>query len=126
MRPLLGGLSVVTLALLCAVSPARGQKATEQYIPIGQSPGVSGKYTWIGEIADLNLRARTVTITDAAGPRTIRITEKTRIWLDRSKLKLTNLTGHFSDLRKGGRIEMKYETPERRDVVEWVKVEVTP
>jgi len=123
MRSLLS-VTGILVAMLCAISHAHGQKATEQFIPIGQSPGVSQKYTWIGEIADVNSVARTVTIADSAGRRTVRITDKTRIWLDRTKLKQTNLSGSFADLQKGRRAEVKYEDPARRDVAEWVKVEM--
>ncbi len=124
MRSLLSGLGMA-LGLLCASSHAHGQKATEQYIPIGQSPGVSQKYSSIGEVAGVNPAAQTVTIADPAGPRTVRITEKTRIWLDRTKIKQTNVPGRFADLQKGRRVEVKYADPERRDVAEWVKVEIS-
>lgn len=124
MRSLLSGLGIA-LAALCASSHAHGQKATEQYIPIGQSPGVSQKYyASVGEIADVNPQEQTVTIADAAGPRTIKISEKTRIWLDRTKLKQTNVPGRFTDLQKGRRAEVKY-ADERREIAEWVKVEIT-
>jgi len=123
MRTLLS-VAGILVAMLCAISHAHGQKATEQYIPIGQSPGVSQKYTWIGEIADADARLQTVTIADPAGRRTVRITDKTRIWLDRTKVKASNLTGSFADLQKGRRAEVKYEDPARRDVADWVKVEV--
>jgi hypothetical protein len=123
MRSLLS-VSGILIAMLCTISHAHGQKATEQFIPIGQSPGVSQKYTWIGEIAEVNAPARTVTIADPAGRRTVRITDTTRIWLDRTKLKQTNLSGSFTDLQKGRRAEVKYEDPARRDVAEWVKVEM--
>jgi hypothetical protein len=123
MRTLLS-VTGILVAILCPISHAHGQKATEQFIPIGQSPGVSQKYTSIGEIAEVNAVARTVTIADPAGPRTVRITDQTRIWLDRTKLKASNLSGSFADLQKGRRAEVKYEDPARRDVAEWVKVEV--
>jgi hypothetical protein len=114
----------VLVAMLCAISHAHGQKATEQFIPIGQSPGVSQKYTSIGAIAAVDAGARTVTIADPAGRRTVRVTDKTRIWLDRTKLKQSNLSGSFADLQTGRRAEVKYEDPARRDVAEWVKVEI--
>jgi hypothetical protein len=115
------------LAALCASSLAHGQKATEQFIPIGESPGVSHphRYSTIGVIADANQGARTITVGDPAGPRTVRLTDKTRIFLDRSKLKLTNLSGSFTDLQKGRLVEVKYVDPERREVADWVKVEIT-
>ena len=55
----------------------------------------------------------------------MKITDKTRIWLDRSKLKQPNVTGGFADLQKGRRVEVKYEDPAQREVADWVKVEVT-
>jgi hypothetical protein len=124
MRSCLSGLGAV-VALLCATAFAHGQKATEQFIPVGQSPGVSGKHTSIGEVAEVDARGKTVTIIEPAGKRTVKITDKTRIWLDRSKLKQASATGGFADLKKGRRVEVKYEDPTRRDVAEWVKVEVT-
>ena len=124
MRSLLSGLGTA-LVLLCASSHAHGQKATEQYIPIGQSPGVSEKYyATVGKIADVNPQEQTVTVADPAGARTVKITEKTRIWLDRTKLKQTNVPGRFADLQKGRRAEIKY-ADERREIAEWVKVEIS-
>ncbi|MGH8648710.1 MAG: hypothetical protein ACREUP_05305 [Burkholderiales bacterium] len=123
MRTLLSGIGVA-VALLGAISNAHGQKETERYIPIGQSPGLSQKHTSIGEISHVDPAARTVTVTEQAGRRTLKITDKTRIWLDRTKLKQTNRSGGFADLQKGRRVEVKYEDPARRDVAEWVKVEV--
>jgi hypothetical protein len=123
MRTLLRGIGGA-LALLGVVSYVHGQKETEQYIPIGQSPGVSQKYTSIGAIAEIDPGQQTITVSEQAGPRTVKIAEKTRIWLDRTKLKQTNLRGSFADLQKGRRVEVKYVDPEQRDVAEWVKVEV--
>jgi hypothetical protein len=124
MRKLLSGVGVV-IAACSAISYAHGQKATERYIPLGQSPGVSQKYTSIGEIADVDPQKQTVTIAEAADRRTVTITQKTSIWIDRTKLKQTNLTGSFADLQKGRRIEVKYADPERRQIADWVKVELT-
>jgi hypothetical protein len=124
MRWKLSGVGVA-IAALCAVPHAQAQKMTEQFIPIGQSPGLSQKYTSIGEITQVNPRERTITIADPAGPRTVKITAKTHIWLDRTKLKQSNLFGGFADLQKGRRAEVKYEDAERREVAEWVKVEIT-
>ena len=123
MRTLLSGLGAV-IALLSSTAFAHGQKATEQFIPVGQSPGMSGKLTSIGEVAGVDARAKTVTIVEPAGKRTVKITDKTRIWLDRSKLKQTNVAGSFADLQKGRRVEVKYEDPAQRAIADWVKVEV--
>jgi len=123
-RRLLGAGSIV-VALLWGTSFAHGQKSTERYIPIGQSPGLSGKYTSLGLLTDVNAQTRSITIADSAGPKTIRITDTTRIWLDRSKIKKSNLMGRFTDLVKGRRVEAKYQYPDRKDVAEWVKVEIS-
>jgi hypothetical protein len=124
MRWKLSGVGVA-MAALCAVPHAHAQKMTEQFIPIGQSPGLSDKYTYLGDIIQVNPQARTFTIADSAGPRTVKISARTHIWLDRTKLKQTNLVGGVADLQKGRRVEVKYEDAERRDVADWVKVEIT-
>ena len=123
MRTFLSGIGVA-VALLGVISHAHGQKETERFIPIGQSPGVSQKHTSIGEIAEVDQQKQMVTIVEPAGRRTVKITEKTRVWIDRTKLKQANLTGSFADLQKGRRIEVKYEDPERRQIADWVKVEI--
>jgi hypothetical protein len=115
----------VMLALVLGADPAPAQQATERYIPIGRSPGLSQKYTSMGEIVGLDTRAQTITIADPAGPRTVKVTGKTRIWLDRTGLKQTNLSGSFADLAKGRRVEVKYLDPETRQLADWVKVEIT-
>lgn len=124
MRALLSGVGLL-VAVLGATSFAHGQKATERYIPLGQSPGVSQKVTSIGEIAGVDRPKRTMTIVEPAGRRTVRITDKTRIWLDRTKLKQPNLTGTFADLQTGRRVEVKFEDSERRQAADWVKVDIT-
>lgn len=124
MRTFLSRLGMA-IALVSAVLQVHAQKETERYIPLGQSPGVSQKYTSIGEIAHVDPAARTVTITEQTGQRTLKITDKTRIWLDRTKLKQANLTGGFTDLQKGRRVEVKYEDPEQRQIADWVKVEIS-
>jgi hypothetical protein len=123
MRTFLSGIGVA-VALLGVISHAHGQKETERFIPIGQSPGVSQKQSSIGEIAEVDAAGRTVTVAEQAGRRTVTITEKTRIWLDRTKLKQANLSGSFTDLQKGRRVEVKYDDPVRRQVADWVKVEI--
>ncbi|MDX1488187.1 MAG: DUF5666 domain-containing protein [Acidiferrobacterales bacterium] len=112
------GLIVV---LLLSSSYAHGQKTTEQFIPIGQSPGLSNKYTYIGVIEAVDSQEGTIT----TGGQVIKITEDTRIWLDRSSLKLTNQGGEFTDLREGRKIEIKYIDAAKKQVAEWVKVQVT-
>ena len=110
---------------LCAASLAHGQMSTERYIPIGQSPGVSQKYTSIGSIDSVSVVRKTITIAEPNVRRTVFITGRTRIWIDRSRLKLPNLAGRFEDLQRGRRVEVKYLDPDRRLPADWVKVEAT-
>jgi hypothetical protein len=124
MRILLSGAAFL-VASTTVLPSAHGQKATEQFIPLGQSPGASGTLTSIGEIGETDARGQTLTLVQPSGPRTVTITEKTRIFLDRSKLKQPNVTGTFADLKKGRRAEVKYEDPTSKTTADWVKVEIT-
>ncbi|PYN87096.1 MAG: hypothetical protein DMD87_14435 [Candidatus Rokuibacteriota bacterium] len=103
---------------------ADGQEATEFYIPVGQSPGLSGKVTVIGTVETADARGRTIVVAGPSGKRTAAITDRTKIWLDRSKLGQQNQKGTFADLGKGAVVEVKYEDKEPRVRAEWVKVEM--
>jgi hypothetical protein len=117
----------VTIILLVGAPCVHGQKATEIFIPLGKSPGLSGKYTTIGKIDTVNAKDQTIAMTDSSGSYTIKITERTKIWLDNSKLKSTNRKGTFADLRKGLLAEVKYEDSARKDkgTAEWIKIQIT-
>ena len=99
------------------------QKATEQFIPIGESPGLSGAVTDIGQIQGFDAASGTLTLSAGGTPRAVRITGETDIWLDRSASKLSNLEGDTSNLQAGRRAEVSYVDPAVRDVASWVKVE---
>ena len=114
---------VVTGALGSALE-AFAQEATEMYIPIGQSPGVSNKTSVVGTVQALNAAARTLTVTGPSGPRTFAITDKTRIWLDRSAGKQTNRSGSLADLQQGRRVEVKRLTAGAKSGADWIKVQV--
>ena len=115
---------LVLAALLGFADPAGAQEATERFIPIGQSPGVSGASAYLGDVVAVDVPRRTVTVRGPAGDRTIAVTSGTRIWLDRSALRQSNLTGAFADIQVGRRVEVKYEDPERRERADWIKVAV--
>jgi len=108
---------------------AYGQKATEIFIPIGQSPGLSNKITVIGTIETIDPRGQTIAIAGPSGSWSATITGRTKIWLDKSKLRLTNEKGTFADLRRGQLVEVKYEDPEGRSKAkgpaDWIKVQIT-
>ena len=117
----------VAVVFLLSISQAYGQKSTEIFIPVGKSPGLSGKYTVLGKIETVNAQNQTITIADPSGSYTVKISKKTQIWLDNSKLKKTNQKGTFADLRKDLLAEIKFEENKRKDLgtAEWVKVQIT-
>jgi hypothetical protein len=115
---------VVFFALLGWAPSAHAQHMTEQFIPVGQSPGISGKYSYIGQIEATDLENKTVTVAGPEGSRTIKVTDRTWIWLDRSEQRLTNEVGSMSDLQPGRRVEVKYVDYETKDAAHWIKVVV--
>ena len=107
------------------IGTASAQKLTEQFIPIGRSPGISQKYTSIGMIESMNQREGLFAMSESGVRRIVKLTPRTHIWLDRSSLKLPNLEGTAADLQSGRRVEVKFENPVLRQVADWVKVEIT-
>ena len=107
------------------VSDALAQRSTEMYIPIGQSPGVSGKSTAMGTITKLKLPEQLLSCSYGSTTISAKITAKTRIWIDRSKLKLPNLKGSLQDCTPGRLVEVKYINNVRSDAGEadWIKIE---
>ena len=116
------GIALV-IAALGASTPAFGHPATERFIPIGQSPGVSNKLTVVGTVQRVDPAARSITVVGSSGAVTVRIQDKTRIWLDRTKLKKTNLDASFADLALGRTVEVRFVDPGRKQIADWVKVE---
>ena len=115
----------VMIFLLALNDITYGQKATEIYIPVGQSPGLSGKYTTIGSVSTINAPEKTVIMSNSVGTYTIKIADETRIWLDKSLLKIKNETGNFEAIEEGMLIEVKYKNNKPENSVEWVKVQIT-
>ncbi len=108
--------------LLLFAGLANAQMITERFIPIGESPGVSGKLSTIGVISAVDDLARTVTVDGEGGARTYKVDDYTYIWLDRSDWKLTNIKGSYRDCAIGQRVEIMH----RRDdagAAYWIKVE---
>ena len=117
------GIAVAALFSAWGLIPGHAQKTTEQFIPIGESPGLSGTHTFIGEIEQYDAGSQALTVITTSGKQTVTLTDKTRIWLDRSKRKLTSIKGSAADLQKGRRVEVKYLDTERKTGAEWIKIE---
>ena len=118
------GIALV-VALFCDASLAHGQKATEGFIPIGQSPGISGRLSTQGTIVSVEPEQRRVAIEGPTGRVSVRLEDSTRIWIDRHDQGQAALAGSFDDLCEGCTAEVKYADPETREVAEWVKVRPT-
>ena len=119
--------ALATTGVLFLGSAAHGQKATEIYIPIGKSPGLSGKYTVIGRIQSIDAGNGTVTVAGVSRTWTALISKETTIWLDRTLIRMTNRKGTMADCRPGVLVEMLYRDrrPRAGGVCTWVKVQVT-
>ena len=115
------GIALV-VALLCDASLAHGQRATERFIPIGQSPGISGRLSTQGTIVGVDPGQRRIAIETPTGRVSVRVEDSTRIWIDRHDRGEGVLSGSFDDLCEGCSAEVKYADPETREVAEWVKV----
>ena len=109
------------------IVPLYGQKSTEVYIPIGKSPGVSGKYSVVGNIGSLDEATHILTVSAEDGEHRARITKDTKIWLDRSEARKTNTAGTPADCRPGRLCEIKYvyDGEDRTDEAEWIKIRVS-
>ena len=116
----------IVVVLLGSTLEAFGQEATEMFIPIGQSPGLSGKGSLIGTLESVDPGKRMVTISSSLGAQTVGITDRTLIWLDRSQQKQPNQNGAINDLQKGRKVEVKLRKGEPKAVAEWIKVQVSP
>jgi hypothetical protein len=98
------------------------QQASEQFIPIGMSPGISNKYSYIGKITAIDTATNAISLQSSNGPRTITISPLTRIWLDRSKNKNSSIVASFDDIKIGDNVEVMHSR-ENESTANWVKIE---
>ena len=121
---MLSRLSVIAGLLFAAVlgtQPAHSQKATEVYIPIGDSPGVSESHSVMGTISRVDYASRNIEVRNRAGARNMRVSDKTRYYLDRSKYGKKNALGSIRDCERGRRVEIYVGASGE---VRWIKIEV--
>jgi hypothetical protein len=117
-------LLIAVLTLTVMATSARAQKATEMYIPVGKSPGLSGVHTAVGTIDSLDVLRGTMTVADSNQTYLVRFTDATKIYLDRSPAGQQNTAGKISDCRKYAVVEVKFRGNKVGDVAEWIKVRV--
>ena len=114
--------AAVLLVALAVLPTSKAQQTTEMFIPIGMSPGVSNKVSFLGEISASDRTARSISIWVDGSSKSFGVTPSTRIWLDRSKAGKPSLDGSFDDLQTGRRVEIKYD-PDDPALADWIKVE---
>ena len=120
---------MLTVVLLGSTQAAHAQKSTEIFIPIGKSPGLSGKRTMIGRIDCVDVKDRLLRVRGADRRRYARLTDETQIWLDRSPLRRTNVYGLPDDCERGRFCELKYTDNDPGDhdnpgTIEWIKIQI--
>lgn len=100
------------------------QKETEVYIPVGRSPGVSGKYSMICKVETVKTIDSIMTVKQEAGVMNLKLTGQTKVYLDKSKLKQQNKKGTLADIKPGMTMEVEYVDNKPGNPVDWIKVQI--
>lgn len=108
-------------ALILAANTSHGQQATEVYIPIGESPGVSTTSSLRGKISRLDYTSNNIELLDGGRTKTVHVSDATRYYLDRSGYGKKSETGNMQDCKVGREIEVN--VAENGDVT-WIKIKV--
>jgi hypothetical protein len=118
MRP---GLVALLGLVLCTPSLAHAQRATERFIPVGQSPGVSGVSSGYGTIVGVYPAERRIEVDVAGSRESVLVPETTPIWIDGHAQGIATRDGSLDDVHPGRVVEVKYADSTRR-VAAWVKL----
>ena len=121
---LIKAICFITTVVSACLTTVWGQNATELYLPLGRSPGVSAKLSLIAKIAEVNAQDQALTVTGASGARTIYISEYTQIFIDNSTLRQANRYGSFSDFKPGMMIEVRFEADKSHRPAQWIKLQI--
>lgn len=118
---------ISTVTLLLAItfwgpSLSYAQQSAEQFIPIGMSPGISNKHSYIGNITVVNRQTNSFVMKTSTGEKEITISPSTRMWLDRSKKGKTNIEASIDDCEAGRTVEVMHSR-ENENIADWVKIE---
>lgn len=106
-------------SVAAGASIAHAHPATERYIPIGYWASVGVHVTYRGPVVSVAPQA--LTFTEGAADKSVRITEQTQIYIDRSHLKKPSLRGTRADLRPGQSAEIKMSRTDE-GAIEWIKI----
>lgn len=110
---------VIFLACFATQQMAHSQKATEVYIPIGTSPGVSESKSFVGTIKRLDYETNSIELVGEDDTKIVYVNDETLYYLDRTAYGKKNATGEMHDCKVGLLIEVLTDDD---GVVEWVKV----
>ena len=113
----------LTIVIFGILSNAIAEKSTEIYIPIGKSPGLSGKYTVMGKIEQVDYQRQTLTMSNDSGRYDIKITDRTMIFLDKNDMNQKNEYGTLADCKKGMAAEVRFEDDEKGRPADWIKLQ---
>ncbi len=113
---------LLTVSLCLNLAVGQAQQTTEQFIPIGMSPGVSGKSSYLGSITAVDSAAKSFSMQIDGDNKDIGVAATTRIWLDRSKSRKSNLDGGFGALETGSTVEVLMD-PGDSTKAAWIKIE---
>ncbi len=98
-------IAIITALAFFASAYSFSHPATERYIPIGESPGISNVKSYIGEIRSVQMTATESILLVEDTDQPIVITEDTKIYLDTGPRK-TNKNGTAEDCQVGRKIEV--------------------
>ena len=113
-------LGVLAILAMSWLSVAQAQKATERYIPLGESPGLSEDESILGNITAVDYETMSVQVRNARGSKTVRMADSTRYYIDRTKSDKPNRLGTIYDCKIGTRVEIKFFADA---TVDWIKIQ---
>ncbi len=107
-------------SLLLAGHATHAQQATEVYIPIGKSPGVSNSKSIVGAITGIDHADYRMTVSVGGARKIISMTPVTLYYLDRTRDRKQSRTATILDCEVGLRVEAYLD--EAGNAI-WVKIE---
>jgi len=111
------------LTSLAMASAAAAHPATEQFVPIGESPGPGVVQGTAAPVAEPAAGGPQIVAVEREGAQVgaYVVTPRTRIYVDRSAQGLPNVVGTLEDVEPGRVIEVRIADPQTREA-EWIKV----
>ncbi|MGH8222540.1 MAG: hypothetical protein ACREQZ_06165 [Woeseiaceae bacterium] len=114
-------IALVAAGALCSAL-AWSHPATERYIPIGESPGISGVRAHIGTIRSVaEVSESGLTMRVGAEEKLVKVDRGTRIYLQKADPRESNALGTYADCRAGREVEA-YLADDGTAI--WIKIRV--